>query len=223
MPPSQFRFITMAPPATEPKKLRILLADDHVITRMGLSMLFSSEPDMEIVGEADNGEVAVRLSRKFQPDIVVMDLLMPVMNGADATKHVLKGSPAAKVVILTTFGNAEELSAAVKNGASAILLKDTPTRSLVAALRKVHAGETIITPSIRTQTKDDANTPNLTERQQEIVHSLTRGLSNADIAKQLGISAFGVQKHLKLIFAKLGAATRAEAAAIALRKHLLKI
>ena len=202
-------------------KIRILLADDHVITRMGLGMLFSSEPDMEVVGEADNGEVAVALAQKCHPDIVVMDLMMPVLNGAEATKQIRARGLDAKIVILTTFGNTEELSVAVRNGASAILLKDTPTRSLVAAVRKVHAGETII-PKLDND-ESDAIAPELTERQREIVHSLTRGLSNADIAKQLGITVFGVQKHLKVIFAKLGAATRTEAAAIALKRHLLKI
>ena len=203
------------------EKIRILLADDHIITRMGLGMLFSSEPDMEVVGEADNGEVAVALAQKCRPDIVVMDLMMPVLNGAEATKQIRALGQDAKIVILTTFGKAEELSIAVHNGASAVLLKDTPTRSIVAAIRKVHAGETII-PKLDSA-EGDAVTPELTERQREIVHSLTRGLSNADIAKQLGITVFGVQKHLKVIFAKLGAATRTEAAAIALKRHLLKI
>lgn len=203
------------------EKIRILLADDHVITRMGLGMLFSSEPDMEVVGEADNGEVAVALAQKCRPDIVVMDLMMPVLNGAEATKQIRALGQDAKIVILTTFGSAEELSIAVHNGASAVLLKDTPTRSIVAAIRKVHAGETII-PKLDSA-EGNAVIPELTERQREIVHSLTRGLTNADIAKQLGITVFGVQKHLKVIFAKLGAATRAEAAAIALKRHLLKV
>ena len=205
------------------KKTRILLADDHVITRMGLNMLFSSEPDMEVVGEADNGEVAVRLAQELRPDIVIMDLMMPKVDGAEATRRIRATDPDVRIVILTTFGNAAELAVAVRNGASAVLLKDTPMRRLVASLRKVLAGSTAIPDSVLEQAAADDTVPNLTERQQEIVHSLTRGLSNADIAKQLGITEFGVQKHLKLIFAKLGAATRTEAAAIALRKHLLKI
>ena len=205
------------------KKTRIRLADDHVITRMGLNMLFSSEPDMEVVGEADNGEAAVRLAQELRPDIVIMDLMMPKVDGAEATRRIRADDPDVRIVILTTFGNAAELAVAVRNGASAVLLKDTPTRRLVATLRKVLAGSTVIPDSVLEQAAADDTVPNLTERQQEIVHSLTRGLSNADIAKQLGITEFGVQKHLKLIFAKLGAATRAEAAAIALRKHLLKI
>ena len=205
------------------KKTRILLADDHVITRMGLNMLFSSEPDMEVVGEADNGEAAVRLAQELRPDIVIMDLMMPKVDGAEATRRIRADDPDVRIVILTTFGNAAELAVAVRNGASAVLLKDTPTRRLVATLRKVLAGSTVIPDSVLEQAAADDTVPNLTERQQEIVHSLTRGLSNADIAKQLGISSYRIQDHVNALLEKIGAANRVEAVAIALKKHLLKI
>jgi len=205
------------------KKIRILLVDDHTIMRMGLATLLESEADMCVVGEAENGKTAVRLARELKPDIVIMDLMMPVMSGAEATRIIREENPDVRIVILTTFGSSADLALAVRYGASATLLKDTETADLINALRQVHAGKCVIPATIRATANENSTITELTERQQTILHSLTRGLTNTDIAKQLGISEIGVKKHLQTIFAKLGAATRAEAAAIALRKHLLKI
>ena len=205
------------------KKTSILLADDHAITRMGLCMLISSKPDMTVVGEAEDGEEAIRLARKLNPDIVILDLMMPGISGAAATKAIRSENTAIRIVILTTFGDPDDLALAVKNGANATLLKDTRTDDIIDALRKVAAGEEIIPQSIRNMKDEDDSLTTLTDRQKEVLRSVSRGLTNADIAKQLGITEIGVQKHLKLIFTKLGAANRTEAAAIALRKHLLKI
>lgn len=205
------------------KKIRILLVDDHTIMRMGLATLLESEPDMGVVGEAENGKAAVRLARELKPDIVIMDLMMPVMSGAEATRLIREENPNVRVVILTTFGSSADLALAVRNGAAATLLKDTETTNLVAVLRRVNDGKQAIPANVRAMLDDSVTSTDLTPRQQDILHSVTRGLSNADIAKQLGISEIGVKKHLQTIFTKLGAATRAEAAAIALRKQLLKI
>lgn len=205
------------------KKISILLADDHAITRMGLNMLIANKPDMTVVGEAEDGEEAIRLARELRPDIVILDLMMPGISGAAATKAIRSENTAIRIVILTTFGDPDDLALAVKNGANATLLKDTRTDDIIDALRKVAAGEEIIPQSIRNMSDEDDSLTTLTDRQKEVLRSVSRGLTNADIAKQLGITEIGVQKHLKLIFTKLGAANRTEAAAIALRKHLLKI
>ena len=204
------------------KKIRVLLADDHTIMRMGLATLLESEPDMSVVGEAENGQVAVRLARELKPDVVIMDLMMPVLSGAEATRLIREENPNVRIVVLTTFGSSAELALAVRNGASATLLKDTETADLVNVLRRVNEGKRVIPSNVLAMLDADAASADLTPRQLTILQSITRGLSNADIAKQLGISEIGVKKHLQTIFVKLGAATRAEAAAIALRKHLLK-
>ena len=205
------------------KKIRVILADDHSIMRIGLATLLSNEADIEVVGEAPNGEVAVRLARELKPDIVIMDLVMPVLSGAEATHRIRSENPAIRVIILTTFGTSADLAAAVRNGADATLLKDAETSELVSTLRLVHGGKQVIPREVRAMLKEPASACDLTDRQLEILHSVSRGLSNAEIAMQFGITEVGVKKHLHSIFAKLGAATRAEAAAIALRKHLLKI
>ena len=204
------------------KKIRILLADDHTIMRMGLATLLESEPDMCVVGEAENGQVAVRLARELKPDVVIMDLMMPVLSGAEATRLIREENPGVRVVVLTTFGSSAELALAVRNGAAATLLKDTETADLVNVLRRVHEGKRIIPAEVLAMLDENAASADLTPRQLTILQSITRGLSNAEIAKQLGISEIGVKKHLQVIFNNLGAATRAEAAAIALRRQLLK-
>ena len=204
-------------------KIGILLADDHSITRMGLAMLLSGEPDMKVVGEANNGRDAVRLARALKPDVVIMDLVMPVLPGAEAVRQIHDEDPDIRIIVLTTFSDSAELVTAVRNGASATLFKDMETCELADSVRKVHAGETILPDTVRGMLDEDVPLLNMTDRQRDILHSITRGLKNADIALQLGISESAVKKHLKNLFSKLGAATRAEAAAIALRKHLLKI
>ena len=205
------------------KKIRILLADDHLLMRIGLSTLIASEKDMEVVGEADNGADAVALAETCAPNVIIMDLMMPRMSGAKATQLIRKAHPDIHVLILTSYGNAAELTEAIDNGADGVLLKDTATDTLIAAIRTVKGGGKAIPESLLRRTNTEPPPANLTERQLMILESVTRGLTNPEIATQLGISEIGVKKHLQVIFAKIGAATRAEAASIALRKQLLKI
>ena len=204
-------------------KIKILIADDHAIVRMGLATLLGAQDGFEVVGEASNGEQAVTRALKLRPDVVVMDLVMPKKDGVAATAELRKTLPAAKCLILTSFGTAEELQAALQAGASGILLKSTANSKLVATIKKVAAGKTVIADDVEQLLAEEQPIPDLSPRQREILESITRGLSNAQIALQLDISAESVKTHMSKLFAKLGAATRAEAAAIALRKHLLKI
>ena len=204
-------------------KIRIVIADDHSLMRIGLKSFLSSVPDMDVVGEAENGEQAIATVLSTRPDVVVMDLMMPVVGGAEATRRILADAPGTKVIILTSFGNSADLLRAIEYGAVGAQTKEAPTQDLAAAIRDVAAGKTAIMPDIAQLVDDEPPPSELTEKQATILQSVQRGLSNRDIAKQFDISENSVKKHLKRIFVKIGAATRAEAVAIALRKHLLKI
>ena len=205
------------------EKIKILIADDHAIVRMGLATLLGAQDGFEVIGEASNGSEAVTRALKLKPDVVVMDLVMPKKDGVAATTELHEKLPTAKCLVLTSFGTAEELQAALHARAAGILLKSTANSKLVATIRKVAAGKTVIADDVEQLLTEDESIPELSPRQREILESITRGLSNAQIAIQLDISAESVKTHMSKLFAKLGAATRAEAVGIALRKHLLKM
>lgn len=205
------------------KPLRILLADDHAVVRIGLASLLESERDMTVVGQAKNGEEAVLIARRERPDIVVMDLVMPKMDGAEATAALARERPSAKVIILTSYGAADGVAHALDAGAAGAIMKTADDAELVTAIRKVAAGQRVISPEIRQLLDEQPPVPELTPRQKEILASITRGLTNRDIALELGIRHDGVDRHVNAILSKIGAANRTEAVAIALRKQLLKL
>ena len=199
-----------------------MIVDDHAVVRAGLRAILEFENDIEVVGDAANGRMAVRKATELQPDVVIMDLMMPSVGGADATAAIRTANPKVKVLILTSYGSAADISRAFENGAIGALMKTASDEQLVAAIRKVAAGTKVVAPEIAQTLKDEAVSPGLTPRQLEILDSVTRGLTNDDIAKQFGITTSGVKQHLSAVFAKLGAASRSEAVAIALRKQLFK-
>ena len=205
------------------KKIRILIADDHKLMRMGLVSLFNVQKDMSVVGEAEDGREAVEQATRLRPDVVIMDLVMPGLNGADATASILADAPGTGVVILSSFSNSADMARALANGARGAQAKESSTEDLLAAVRTVANGGTAIAADIRQFVENDPPPPPLTQKQLDILKSVTRGLTNQDIAKQFGISPVSVKKHLSVVFAKLGVASRAEAAVLALRKQLLKI
>ena len=205
------------------ESIKILIADDHAIVRMGLATLLGAQDGFEVVGEAGNGEQAVARALKLKPDVIVMDLVMPKKDGIAATAELHRKLPAVRCLILTSFGTAEEMKSALDAGAAGILLKSTANGKLVAAIRKVASGRTVVADDVEQILSEEQAIPELSPRQREILESITRGLSNAQIALQLDIGAESVKTHMEKLFAKLGAATRAEAVAIALRKQLLKI
>ena len=203
--------------------IRIVIADDHKLMRMGLVSLFNVQRDMKVIGEAEDGQSAVELVRSLKPDVVIMDLMMPRLSGADATAAIMSFSPGTGIVVLSSFTNSVDMARAISSGARGAQAKESPTEDLVDAIRTVAAGGTAISPEIEQFIREDPPPATLTERQLEILKSASRGLSNKDIAKQFNISPVSVKKHLTVIFAKLGVASRAEAVATALNKHLLKM
>ena len=203
------------------EKIRILLADDHIIVRMGIASAISFESDMTVVGEAGNGEDAVRLAAELKPDVVVMDLMMPRMDGAKATSEILKDRPETGILILTSFITSADLGSAIRAGAKGALPKTSSQSEIIAAIRKVAAGSRIIPASMEKDIAIGRLAPELTARQIEVLRLASRGFSNQDIASVLGISPNSVKDHMKLIFQRLGVSTRSEAVAIALRDGLL--
>ena len=204
-------------------KIRVLIADDHTIVRAGLAALLGTERDLEIVGQAKNGVEAVRETLRLSPDVVIMDLMMPKKDGVEATAEIAAKAPTAKVILLTTFGTSDGIAHALQNGARGAILKNADNAQLASAIRKVAAGGQYLSPEIRQQLAADPPLPDLTPRQMEILSSMVRGLTDRDIARQLGIRQDGVNDHVSAILQKLNAANRTEAVAVALRKHLLKI
>ena len=205
----------------KPDKIRILIADDHLIVRMGLSLLISRQKDMTLVGEAENGEAAVRLAAETRPDVIIMDIQMPILNGTAATRRILSAHPEARILILTTFGASADVAAAIDAGACGAISKDNAQDALLDAIRKTAAGETAMDDDIRAALDSYRAAPRLSDRQIEILDYASRGLENAEIAKILGITGDGVKKHLKQIYAMLDVSTRAEAASLALRLGLI--
>ena len=203
--------------------IRVLIADDHTIVRAGLAALLGTERDITVVGQAKNGVEAVREAVRLQPDVVIMDLMMPKMDGVEATTEIAGKAPAAKVIVLTTFGTSDGIAHALDVGAKGAILKNADNAQLISAIRKVAKGGEFVSPEIRQQLAVDPPIPSLTPRQKEILASMVRGLTDRDIARQLGIRQDGVNEHVSAILQKLGAANRTEAVATALRKHLLKL
>ena len=204
------------------QKIKLLIADDHAIVRYGLNSLLSAQKDMTVVGQAKNGEEAVKLALSESPDVVIMDLVMPKMDGAEATARIKGSRPGTKILLLTSFGSYEGVDRALQSGADGAILKTAEDETLVPSIRRVFDGERVISADIRRQMADNPPTAQLTQRQRDILDGVARGFSNADIAKLQGVSMPMVRDQLNVIFHKLGAANRAEAVAIAMRRHLLK-
>ena len=203
-------------------KLKILIVDDHAIVRDGLAAIVKFQKDMTVVGEADDSQSAIQKAQTLRPDVILMDLMMPNMNGADATATIKQVLPETQILLLTSYGTSAELSRAFKNGATGAITKSLPKEELLSAIRNVAAGMRIASPEIEQTLKEDATTPSLTPRQLEILQSLTRGLTNDDIAHEFGLSKAGVKFHLLTIFRKLNVANRTEAVGLASRKHLFQ-
>ena len=202
---------------------RILLVDDHALLRRGLADLIRYEKDMSVVGEAGDGETAINAAVSLKPDLVVMDLMMPVVDGVEATRRIKAVLPSTHVLILTTFGTSADVARAISAGATGAIMKDASTDEQLAAIRTVAAGGTVFSPEIRRSMDETPKPPDFTDRQLEVLQSVVDGLGNKEIASKLKISTDAVKQHLNAICTKLGASNRVEAVSIALRRHLLRV
>jgi NarL family two-component system response regulator LiaR len=203
--------------------IRVLIVDDHAILRMGLASLLASKSEIEVVGDASDGPSGIRKALKLKPDVVIMDLMMPGMDGIEATKELLAKAPESKILILTTFGTSNGINNALEAGAMGAVMKNCDFSELADAIRAVASGKRYVAADVERILVADPPVAALSPRQMEILQSIVRGLSNPDIAKQLGISVNMVKEHVESLFQKIGAANRTEAVAIAFRKHLLKM
>ena len=205
------------------KKIRIFIADDHAFVRMGISSLLETESDLAMVGEAADGEEAVAEIRRLQPDIAILDLMMPKKDGVAVTREILAHSSPTRVIIITSFASADGLAQAIEAGAAGVVMKNEDSTRLVEAIRTVAAGGQSIPDDLQREIARHPPVPPLSSRQSEVLTSMVNGATNREIAAQLGISVDRVEEHVAVLMDKLGAANRTEAVAITLRKHLLKI
>ena len=203
--------------------IRVLIADDHPVVRSGLAGMLAVEPDVEVVGEAADGAAAVSMARSLTPDLVLMDLRMPVLDGAAATAQITEDLPDVHVLILTTYETDTDILRAVEAGATGYLLKDTPRDQLVAGVRAAARGESALSPSVARrlvqQLRGDAD--RLTARELEVLSGVARGLSNAAIGRELYITEATVKTHLLRVFGKLGVDDRTHAVTVAIQRGIL--
>lgn len=204
------------------RKTKILLADDHVIVRMGVAAAISFEHDLAVVGEAADGQEAVRMADELLPDVVVMDLMMPRLSGTEATSAIIKAHPSIGILILTSFIASTDLVAAIRAGARGALPKTASQGEIIAAIRRIAAGQKVLSPSLQRDMAMSRLAPELTTRQMEVLRLSARGFTTQDIADILGVSPNSVKDHFKLIFRRLGASSRSEAVAMALNNGLLE-
>jgi two-component system, NarL family, response regulator LiaR len=213
------------------KAIRVLVADDHPIVRKGLCALITGEPDMEIVGEAADGVEAVDKMRSLQPDVLLLDLIMPRLGGLEVIKQVKEETPDAHILVLTSFGEDEQILAAIKVGAMGYLLKDSLPEQLLQAIRDIYQGQPSLQPAVALKLIREIRRPAdlppteapLTERESEILSLVAHGLSNHEIAQRLTISERTVGNHIGGILDKLHLANRTQAALYALRQGLASL
>ena len=196
------------------KKISVLLVDDHTVVRQGLRALLKAEEDMEVIGEAENGRQAVMLAKKTPPDVVVMDVAMPMLNGLEATRQILRGAPGTKVLVLTSYGDDECVQQLMQAGATGYLIKQTAANDLLKAIREVQRGNAFFSPSIAKRLRDQCReafsngqpvkkSTELTSRESEVLQLIAEGFSNKQIAAELEISIKTVEKHRQQVMNKL--------------------
>jgi DNA-binding NarL/FixJ family response regulator len=205
------------------EKIRVLVADDHYIVRIGLVTLVNTELDMEVVAEADDGVQAIELYGKHHPDLVLLDMNMPVKNGVETTVEIISKHPAARVIIITAFDGDEQIHRALQAGASGYVFKNTSGEKLINALRAVMAGQRWIPTEVANRLATRDSFVELSPREVQVLNELAKGLANKEIADILNITEHTVKDHLKNIMAKLRAADRTEAVTTAIQRGIIHL
>ena len=208
---------------SEQRNYGVLIADDHPVVRAGLAAVIAQEPDLRLAAEADNGELAVALFREHLPDIALMDLRMPRVDGVEAIRRITEEFPQARILALTTYEGDADIRRALRAGAQGYLLKDMLLSDVITAIRRVLRGERVIPAPVASRLAEFPERSDLTERELEILRLVGRGLSNKEVARAIGRMDETVKIHLKNIFAKLGVADRTEAVTVGLARGLIHL
>ncbi len=208
---------------SNPTSIRVLVADDHLVVRRGLVSLIEDEADMQVVGEAQNGAEAVALFRQLQPDVTLMDLRMPELSGSDAIAAIRQATPTARIVILTTYDSDDDIYTALRSGAMAYLLKDSPRQELILAIRSVLAGKRYLPSHIGTKLAGRIDMAQISERERQVLYLMASGRSNKEIGESLGITEGTVKSHVNNIMNKLQADDRTHAVVVALKRGIIKL
>jgi two-component system, NarL family, response regulator LiaR len=207
--------------------IRVLLVDDHPVVRQGLRALLSTQDGIEVVGEADDGDVAVSAAERLSPDVVLMDVVMPAMDGVEALRRIVERRPQTRVVMLTSYADERRAMEAVDAGASGFLLKDASPRDVVSAIRAAHRGEAVLHPAVAAKLMAERRRPpaahsDLTPRELEVLRLVARGLQNKRIASELHLSEKTVKTHVSAVLRKLDVTDRTQAAMYAVRERLVE-
>jgi DNA-binding NarL/FixJ family response regulator len=203
--------------------IRILVAEDHLVARVGVTTIVNMQPDMRVVAEAANGQQAVELYRKHQPDVALLDLRMPVMTGVEAAVAIRKEFPQARMIALTTYGGDEDIRRALAAGVQAYLTKDVLHDELLKAIRAVRAGQNYLPAGVAAALAAQVPRPDLSAREVQVLEQIVRGLANKQIAYVLGIAEHTVKNHVKSILSKLGVQDRTQAATAAIQRGIIHL
>jgi two-component system NarL family response regulator len=212
-------------PSTETlaSRFSVMLVDDHALLRTGVANIINQEADLHVVAEAGNGAEALEAYDRVKPDVILLDLRMPVMEGVEVVRRLRERDPRARVIVLTTYDTDDEISRALKAGAKAYVLKDIAADALIACIRDVLAGKTYLAPAAAAKLAEDVTRVQLTPRELATLRSMANGKANKEIASELGISDRTVKTHLGHLFEKLGVTSRTEAVKVATRRGLVRL